>query len=127
MAEFGQIETLTRQAAADLSAKQYHFVRGSAAGKCNQSSLDTDSAMLGVLQNKPKSDEFATVGFLGKSKVVAGAAVTADDIITTNSSGRAVTVTSGDMAGGRALETAGADGDIITALLFPPVRWAGAA
>jgi hypothetical protein len=127
MAEFGRLETLTLEADADLSDKQYHFVRYVATNKCNQASLDTDSGLIGVLQNKPKSGEFATIGYLGLGKVVAGAAITAGVILTTNSSGRAVTVTSGDMAGGRALEAAGADGDIITALLFPPKRWAGAA
>ena len=34
---------------------------------------------------------------------------------------------SGQMAFGRALETSAADGDVITALLFPPMRWVGAA
>lgn len=126
MAEFGLVETLTLQAAADLSAKQYHFVRLSAAQKCNQASEAANSATVGVLQNKPKVDEFATVGFFGKSKIVAGGAVTAGDILTTNSSGRAAVVTSGQMAAGRSLDTAGADGDIITALLFPPVKWFGA-
>lgn len=128
MAQFGRQETLTGvEAAADLSGKQYHFVRYSAANKVDQASLATDSALVGVLQNKPKAGEFATVAYAGLSKVVAGAAITAGDIITTNSSGRAATVASGQMAAGRALEAAGADGDIITALLFPPVRWSGAA
>lgn len=127
MAEFGRQETLTGvQAAADLSGKQYHFVRLSAANQVNQASEAANSGLVGVLQNKPRSGEFATVAYAGLSKVVAGDAITVGDIITTNSSGRAVTVASGQMAAGRALEAAGANGDVITALLFPPVRWAGA-
>jgi hypothetical protein len=120
------LETLTLEANADLSNKQYHFVRYVATEKCDQASLDTNSGLIGVLQNKPGSGEFATIAYAGVGKVVAGAAVTAGDVLTTNSSGRAVTVTSGDMAAGRALMAAGANGDIITALLFPPQRWAGA-
>src|SRR5438128_12454740 len=130
MAEFGTQETLTLEAAADLTAQQYHIVRLSAAQKCNFSSDATNSAVVGVLQNKPRvspSPEFATVAYLGKSKIVAGAAITVGAILANNGSGRAATITSGQMAVGRALETASADGDIITALLFPPQRWAGAA
>jgi hypothetical protein len=126
MAEFGVQEALTLQAAADLSAVQYHIVRLSAAQSCNVASDSTNSGILGVLQTKPKTGEFATVGYLGKSKVVAGAAITVGAIITNNSSGRAAAVASGGMAFGRALEAAAADGDIITCVLFPPVRWAGA-
>jgi hypothetical protein len=79
-----------------------------------------------VLQNKPKSGEPATVFDGGISKVVAGGAITAGDIITTNGSGRAAVVTSGQMAGGRALTAAGADGEFIDAKLFPPIKWFGA-
>jgi len=113
-------------AAADLSGKQYHVMRLSAAETTNQASLATDSAIAGVLQNKPESGEAATVAYAGFSKVVAGAAVSANALITSNSSGRAVAVASGGMAIGRAMIAAGADGDVIEALLFPPVRWAGA-
>jgi hypothetical protein len=129
MAEFGAPEllTLTLEAAADLSAVQYHVVRHSAAQKCNVASDATNSGVLGILQTKPKSGEFGTVAVGGKSKAVAGAAITLPAVITHNSSGRVATVTSGQMAIGRALEAASADGDIITVLLFQPVRWAGAA
>ena len=127
MAVFGQQETMTLEAAADLSGKQYHFVRLSAVNKCNQASEAVNSGLVGVQQNKPKANEFATVAFFGQSKVTAGGAITAGDILTTNSSGRAAVIASGQVAAGRALETAGADGDLISALLFPPVRWTGAA
>lgn len=126
MAVSGELQTIALDAAADLSGKRYHWVRGSAAGQCNQASLATNSALLGVLQNKPESGERATVGYFGKSKITAGASVTAMALVTTNSSGRCVAVASGGMAGGRALEAAGADGEVISVLLFPPVRWAGA-
>jgi len=119
-------EDTTYTAAADLSGKQYHFVRQDAARSCNLASLSTNSALAGVLQNKPQSGEAATVRDNGTSKVVAGGAVTQGVHVTNNGSGRATAVTSGGMAAGRAIEAAGGDGDIIEVRLYPPVRWAGA-
>ena len=127
MAVYGEVVTFTAKAAADLSGVQYHIVRFSGADTVNIASQDTSSEMCGVLQNKPSAaDQHAAVGFLGESKVVAGAAVSANAFITTNGSGRAVAATSGDMVCGRALEAASADGEVIRCLLNPPFRWSGA-
>lgn len=120
------LRTMTLEAAADLSAIQYHFVRLSAANKTNLASEAAHSSLMGALINKPKSGEFATIGYGGEGKITAGGALTAGDILTTNGSGRAAVVTSGQMAAGRCLETAGADGDIVRVLFFPPVKWFGA-
>ena len=109
-----------------LGTTKYVFVAAIAADGAFSARLATNtnsSTLLGVLQNAPAVGEGMSIAYGGVSKVVAGAAITADAIITTNGSGRAVTVTSGDMAAGRALEAADADGDVITALLFHPVRW----
>jgi hypothetical protein len=128
MAEFGRQENFTAVAAADLSRKQYHFVRLSGADtKINQASEAAHSSLVGVLQNKPQTEEFANVAYAGLSKVVAGGAIPVNAIITTNGSGRAVQVASGQMAAGRALDAAGGDGEVITALIWHPVRWGGAA
>lgn len=125
MAEFGPQETVTGfAAAADLSGKQYHFVRASAANACNQSSLASDTAVLGVLQNNPQSGQAATIAQQGLSKVVAGGSITVNALVTTNGSGRAAAAVSGDMVMGRALEAAANDGEVITVALQPPVRWA---
>lgn len=118
--------TYTAQAAADLSGKQYHLVRISAANKCNMASDAADYALGGVLHNKPESGEAATIIAAGPARVMAGAAITAGKHIMTNGSGRAITVTSGNMSCGKALDAAGADGDIIDILVFPPFRWSGA-
>ena len=127
MAEQQITWALTLEAAADWSAKQYHLVRQSAANICNQASDAGNSALAGVLLNKPNAaGRFASVGVQGISKVVAGAVITQGAILSTNGSGRAITVVSGAVAFGRALTAAGADGDIISAAIFPPVRWAGA-
>jgi hypothetical protein len=125
MAEFGPQETLTLEANADLSAKQHTFMKYVATEKVDLATSATGTELLGVLQNKPQSGEFATVAYAGLSKLVAGGAITAGAIVTTNASGRATAVASGQMGAARAISAAGADGDIITALLFHPVRWAG--
>lgn len=117
---------ITLEAAVDLSAKQYHFVRFSGANLTNQASEAVNSGLAGILLNKPQAGEFASIQYAGKTKITAGGAITANDIVTTNGSGRAATVASGQMAAGRALQTAGADGDVIPVLLFPPFRWSGA-
>lgn len=117
--------TNTVEAAADLSAIQYHIMRLSAVNKCNMSSNAADSDMCGILQNKPQSGEPATIQYFGPGRAVAGATVTAGDHITCDGSGRAITVTSGSMSLGQALET-GASGNTIDIVQYYPVRWAGA-
>lgn len=120
------LETFTAKAAADLSSAENHLVRLSAANTINIASLSTDSGLVGILLNKPQSGEAGSVAYLGTGRVVAGAAVSAGAHITNNSSGRAVAVASGGMACGRVLEAAGADGDVVDVVLYPPIRWSGA-
>lgn len=110
-----------------LGATKYVFMMATAANAANLATNATSSTLLGVLQNDPLVGGAMTIAYAGLSKVVAGGALTAGNIITTNSSGRAAAVASGQMAAGRVLETAGADGDVVTAMLFHPVRWTGAA
>lgn len=127
MADFSaDLDTYTLQAAADLSALQYHIVRGAAINTCNVASNAVDSDILGVLQNKPTSGHFATIADGGISKVVAGGAVTVYDLVTCNGSGRAATVTSGQIAFGKAFSTSANDGELISVRLMEPIRWSGA-
>jgi len=127
MAEYGLQDTVALKANADLSAHQFHVVALVGENLCNLATSANSSLICGVLQNKPQSQEAATVARGGGSKVQVGAAVTAGDHLTTNSSARAIKVTSGAMAFGQALATAGADGDIISAQLYSPVRWGAVA
>lgn len=119
-------ETITLEAAVDLSSKQYHLLRLSAAWTCNQAS-NTNAPIAGVLQNAPQSGEAATVGLLGISRIVCGSSVAAGDMLTTSTSGRAVTCSPASGAGlwviGQALEAASADGDIISAYIRPTFRY----
>ncbi len=110
-----------------LSATRYIFVQATGARTAMQCINPTSTAVLGVMQNNPARGEAMSIAYAGPSKVVAGGALTVNALITTNTSGRAAAVTSGDMVAGRVLEASGADGDVISCLLFHPVRWAGAA
>lgn len=71
---------VTMEAAADLSAKQYYFVKVSAANKVNICSAVTDNP-LGVLLNKPGSGEAAEVLVAGIGNVIAAAATASNGTI----------------------------------------------
>lgn len=120
-------DTFSLEANADLTAKQYHLMRYVATEKVDQASEAVQSKNIGVLLNKPKSGEGATIADGGIVPLVAGAAITAGDVLATNGSGRAAAVASGQIAMARALTAAGADGETITARMFRPFRWSGAA
>lgn len=81
---------ITLIAAADLSAKQYRFVKVDANGQAALASA-AGEVCVGVLQNKPTSGQAATVRIFGVSKVVANAAVSAGALIKTSSDGEADT------------------------------------
>lgn len=118
------------EVASSMVGLKYHIVRLSAANQINLATAPLSSGIVGVIQNEPRIGERAVVAYEGKSLVKAGAAITAGALIMTSTSGRAITVTSGsapaNMVIGRAWSAAGADGDVIEAILFPPFRWSGA-
>lgn len=118
-------------AAADLSAKQYVVMRFAAATTVNIASevLVTGALKgpIGILQNAPKSGEPATVAYMGLSKAFGGGTVTAGAPVSYNSSGCVIDAVSGDTVIGRAMETATTHAEIVTVMLFPPVKWASVA
>jgi flagellar basal body P-ring protein FlgI len=122
MAEFGWQWLETAQAVADLRTHQYRIVRLVGDRAINVASSAVDTANWGVLQSRPNAGENATVALLGKTKVVAGGALSAGALFTTDGQGRAVAVASGQVVIGRALEAASAAGQIITAEVFRPLR-----
>lgn len=115
MATFVEGNRISRNAGADLSAKQYYVVKTDASGDIVLASAATD-AILGVLQNKPASGDTADVALIngnGTGKVLLGGNVSKDAYLTANGNGEAIaTTTSGNRVFGRAL-AAGSDGDII--------------
>ena len=100
--------------------KQYHFVKLTATG-VDAIAAGSDVAF-GVLQNKPRTTQSATVRTTGMSKVVAGAAIAKGDDLFLTAAGRVVneaTAAAGDRHVGTALEAAAADGEIVAAYLAP--------
>lgn len=92
-------------AGADLSSgKQYKAIAvGGTIAAAN-------TATLGLLQNKPKSGEDATIAYAGRIKFVAGAAVAAGAGVMVTTSGYLITVVSGSLPCGKALEAVSSGG-----------------
>lgn len=123
---------ISRPAGADLSTKQYTFVKVNSSGQAV--SAAAGEAAIGVLQNEPTSGQTATVQVAGIAKVKAGGNVTAGARVAADADGKAVTATLGRTntsdAGaaadpligsnvmGIALE-GGANNDVIAVLLQP--------
>lgn len=111
------MRTITLPAGADLSAKQYYFVKISngtvvVAG-------DGEHA-IGVLQNKPESGRAANVCVAGVTKVAIGATVAAGAAIASGSTGAGKTAASTNIILGTNLATASAaSGDVIPVLFNP--------
>lgn len=110
---------VTLVAGADLSAKQYNFVKLNSSGQAIAIAADTDVA-IGVLQNAPTSGQEAEVLIVGGTKVVAGAAITLPRAIGTGATGKAVALATTDTTKyvvGSLITAAGADGDVVTAVI----------
>lgn len=130
--EFGEQECWPAVPAAfDATNWQYRIMRFSGDEACNVASNAVSSARneipSGVLQNNPASGQAATIAYAGVTKIVAGAAVNARALITTNGSGQAVAAASGDMVVGRCITGCANAGEMIAALVFPAVRWGSVA
>ena len=84
----------TFTAAADLSAKQYHFVSLASATTVNVCTAITN-APIGILQNNPTSGQQAVVQVFGVSKVVADGTLAAGNFIGTSADGQADAISPG--------------------------------
>ena len=109
---------LTRLAAGDLSANQFHGVVISAAHTVNVAGDNVP--IFGVLQDLPEAaGRAARVRCAGTSKVKAGAAFAAGAGLTTDANGKFVTAAAGEHRSAIASEAATAEDDIVEALLTP--------
>jgi len=114
-------------ASADLSGQQYRFVKLSGAGTVTVCAAATDKP-IGVLQNKPLSGQPCTITVIGTTKLLTGAAVSANAIVGTDSAGKAAPYVVGTdttkYLAGTALTASAADGVVITAMIncSNPVR-----
>jgi len=115
----------TFEAAEDLSDYQYHFVSLTSAGKAQLLNSE-DEVAIGILQNAPESGEAAEVMIIGKSKLVANAALTVGtfvkpEYISGTDCGKGDDAgTWWDTARGMVVEAAGAEDDLCSVLLFSP-------
>lgn len=110
-------------ASADLSTKQFLFVKMSGALTVDVCATDGELAV-GVLQNKPTSGKEATVETDGITKVKASEAITAGQLVGTANDGRAKVIDptstgadTGDWALGVALDTVTAQNQLVTVKL----------
>lgn len=112
-------QKITMIAGADLSNNIYNLVK---LGTTEDTIVlaGSDDRVIGVLDNKPKSDEQASVIISGTAKVKAGGTIAYGDYVVSNASGQAIKRTTESNVVGIALE-AGASGDIIEILLMPLV------
>jgi hypothetical protein len=111
----------TLTAAADLSSKQYYFVKLASATTVNVCSAITDLP-IGILQNNPESGEQAVVQIFGISKVVADGTITAGRWMGTSADSQAAGITPGSdttvYVMGQAIQAASA-GETFTMFLNP--------
>lgn len=108
------LKCITVIAGADLTTKQYHFAKINSSGKMVSTVLN--DASVGVIQDKPNTDEAGVLAISGVSRVRAGGAITAGADVQSNASGRAITLGAGVKIG-VALESATADGEYISVLI----------
>lgn len=100
---------------ADYTGSQFRFVNVNSSGKAVAPSAG--GRVIGVRQNKPTTDEAATIVNSGISMVEAGGAITKGGAVTCDANGKAVAATAGDVVHGVALTTAGADAEFLAVLL----------
>lgn len=116
MARQQQVQSLSLEAGADLSAAQFRVMALSSGQVVQQTSSSAQS--VGVLQNNPSAQgQAAEVAYAGLVKIVAGAAVAQDALVMSDTQGRAVTATSTNRVIGQALSAAGAAGELLEVLL----------
>jgi hypothetical protein len=110
---------ITLVAGADLSAKQYNFVKLNSSGLAIACAAATD-VPVGVLQNAPLSGQEAEVLIVGGTKIVAGASITLPANIGTDATGKAVALATSDTTKyvvGSLITASGADGNVVTAVI----------
>lgn len=114
------LRSITLVAAADLSAKQYRFVKVDTAGKAALSGVGATDTSVGVLQNNPTSGQMATVGYTGVTKAFALGVIAPGALVTSDANGKATTATTGDQVRGIAMNEANtAANDIFPVMLLP--------
>jgi hypothetical protein len=111
---------ISLEAGADLSAKQYYFMKLDSAGKAVVCAGVTDKP-IGVLLNNPTAGQAAEIVVVGLTKVSSDAALAIGDQIGTSADGQAAPYVAGTDTTkyivGAVLETSGAAGVINSVLV----------
>jgi len=112
------IEAFERTFLANEAITQYRLVKvGSGDNSVDMVDAEGDG-VVGVARRDADAGQSVRVQFLGTAKVEAGAAITKGAVVVPDASGRVITANTGGTIVGRALEAAGAAGDVIEVQLF---------
>src|SRR5262245_1551499 len=118
--EGAQTKLIGVTASANLTAKQYYFVKVSGAGTVTVCAATTDQP-IGVLQNAPDSGQAAEVCTSGITKISSDAAITAGNDLGCSADGQAAVYAQGSDTTkyivARALDTTTAAAGLVTAYL----------
>jgi hypothetical protein len=108
---------ITLKAGADLSAKQYFFVKIDANGDAVLAGNGENA--IGVLQNAPASGEAANIAVAGVSKVIIGDTTSLDSgvVISSDANGKATLGVSTDFALAILIEDTTANDDVVSCLI----------
>jgi hypothetical protein len=108
---------ITLKAGADLSAKQYFFVKIDANGDVVLAGNGENA--IGVLQNAPASGEAANIAVAGVSKVIIGDTTSLDSgvVISSDADGKATLGVSTDFALAILIEDTTANDDVVSCLI----------
>ena len=111
------LQTITVEAAADLSSHQFKFLVEDANGRV--ALAGAAARAFGVLRNKPAGvGHAATVCRGGTAKVKAGGAIAKGDDVTTDAQGRAVTAAGGNPVLGVAMTATTAADQVVAVNLL---------
>ena len=108
---------ITLKAGADLSAKQYFFVKIDGDGDVVLAGNGENA--IGVLQNAPASGEAANIAVAGVSKVIIGDTTSLDSgvVISSDANGKATLGVSTDFALAILIEDTTANDDVVSCLI----------
>ena len=108
---------ITLKAGADLSAKQYFFVKIDANGDAVLAGNGQNA--IGILQNVPASGEAANIAVAGVSKVIIGDTTSLDSgvVISSDANGKATLGVSTDFALAILIEDTTANDDVVSCLI----------
>lgn len=114
------------QTGASLASNQFYIVASTGANLVNLCVSSTAGAAgpLGILQNAPSSNQAANVRLIGKSKLVAGGAISVGAFVTATTGGTGLAAsTSGQRCIGIANTASTGAGQVIEVVMLGPLQY----